>query len=231
MSSWPGWASQGCARAVRSQTCWCASIRPRRAPSRCAPLRPMACRYSIRVAIGIRARRSGQRCTGGRETCGPRLAVPPAPHRRAGCREYQPERDRDVGEVIAVGVPHLLRVDADLERLRLGPARGMMSTSMDVQPPIAASSSSVGVKSGPSPVPKAIWPPRSLLTVNRPRPALRTVTARCAESVGIAPPCHTAGPPGQHGGVTPTPTPALLVACTACVPACHVRELITGPVN
>src|SRR6266568_2425615 len=36
-----------------------------------------------------------------------------------------------------------------------------MSTSMDVQPPIAASSSSVGVKSGPSPVPKKISRPRS----------------------------------------------------------------------
>jgi hypothetical protein len=59
-----------------------------------------------------------------------------------------------------------------------------MSTSVEVQPPMAASSSSTGVKSA-SLVPMSIRPPRSLLTVNLLAATRSMDTVRCAESVAM----------------------------------------------
>src|SRR5215472_13599474 len=78
-----------------------------------------------------------------------------------------------------------------------------MSTSIAVQPAIAASSSSVGVKSVSPPVPKLSWPPRSLVAVNTPWATRSTVTLRCTEPLAIPLPCQaTGGDPldePQHG--------------------------------
>ena len=61
-----------------------------------------------------------------------------------------------------------------------------MSTSMPVQPPIAARSSSVGVNSASSPVPNEIRPPRSLAAQNRPAPVRSTAMRRGTDVVLIA---------------------------------------------
>ena len=70
-----------------------------------------------------------------------------------------------------------------------------MSTSIAVHPPIAASSSSVGVKSASSPVPNDTLPPRWLTAAKRPGPMRSTVTCRC---VG-----HRRSLPRLPGGVSP----------------------------
>src|SRR6516162_5075461 len=61
------------------------------------------------------------------------------------------------------------------------------STSIDVQPPIAASSNSTGVKSVPAPAPTVIWPPWSLLAMYLLGPMRSMRTPRRAESVVMAP--------------------------------------------
>src|SRR5579875_3763255 len=78
------------------------------------------------------------------------------------------------------------------------------STSTPVQAPIAASSSSTGVKSAQSPVPVVSWPPRTLLTVNRPALARVSRTLRWFVSSAMPPPCQThrrRGPPPRPGSV------------------------------
>ena len=76
-----------------------------------------------------------------------------------------------------------------------------MSTSIAVHAPIAASSSSVGVKSASPPVPVVIRPPRSLATVNRPGVTRWMDTARCAESVAM--PLTLPDPALARGGTGP----------------------------
>src|ERR1017187_3291867 len=66
-----------------------------------------------------------------------------------------------------------------------------MSTSTAVQPPIAASSSSTGVKSAPSPVPMLSWPPRSLLAVYLLFPIRSSVCHDAPNHSSCWPPCHT----------------------------------------
>src|ERR1039457_5635899 len=72
-----------------------------------------------------------------------------------------------------------------------------MSMAIAVHPPMAASSSSVGVKSAPPPVPRTIWPPRLLVTVSMPLVTRSTVTLRCAGSVAIPQPCQTPAAAGR----------------------------------
>src|ERR1700683_2753777 len=81
-----------------------------------------------------------------------------------------------------------------------------MWTSTAVQPPIAASSNSPGVKSVPSPVPMLICPPRSLLAVYRLFSVRSSRTPRWAESVVMAPPCHNPGRARQRAWVRSSPS-------------------------
>src|SRR4029077_17458308 len=78
-----------------------------------------------------------------------------------------------------------------------------MSISTAVQPPIAVSRRSTGVKSVPSPLPILIWPPRSLVTTYLLFSMRSSRTPRCAESVVMPatlalafPPASAALPPG-----------------------------------
>ena len=81
-----------------------------------------------------------------------------------------------------------------------------MSTSIAVQAPIAASSSSTGVNSPSDPVPTEIVPPVSFVTVYLPGPVRAMLTCRCpscAISVAASP-CRAAAvrPAGQNAGRT-----------------------------